>query len=95
MSYSIIVDLSHKEKIEEFPDFALDEEDYEIDYIDKNEGPIDFEMLEDYDVLFIGNIQATPNGKDDKFTKEELLNDSFFSLFFKKILKYCVLLLRC
>jgi hypothetical protein len=73
MSYSIIVDLSHKEKIEEFPDFALDEEDYEIDYIDKNEGPIDFEMLEDYDILFIGNIQATPNGKDDKFTKEELL----------------------
>ncbi|MFX1357602.1 MAG: hypothetical protein ACFFA8_09965 [Promethearchaeota archaeon] len=73
MSYSIIVDLSHKEKIEEFPDFALDEEDYEVDYIDKNEGPIDFEMLEDYDILFIGNIQATQNGKDDKFTKEELL----------------------
>jgi len=73
MSYSIIVDLSHKEKIEEFPDFALDEEDYEIDYIDKNEGPIDFEMLEDYDILFIGNIQATTNGKDDKFSKEELL----------------------
>ncbi|MFX0175426.1 MAG: hypothetical protein ACFE85_04245 [Candidatus Hodarchaeota archaeon] len=73
MSYSIIVDLSHKEKIEEFPDFALDEEDYEIDYIDKNEGPIDFDMLEDYDILFIGNIQATTNSKDDKFTKEELL----------------------
>ena len=73
MSYSIIVDLSHKEKIEEFPDFALDEEDYEIDYIDKNEGPIDFETLEDYDILFIGNIQATTNGKNDKFSKEELL----------------------
>ncbi|MFW9936762.1 MAG: hypothetical protein ACFFD5_03890 [Candidatus Thorarchaeota archaeon] len=73
MSYSIIVDLSHKEKIEEFPDFALDEEDYEVDYIDKNEGPIDFEMLEDYDILFIGNIQATQNRKDDKFNKEELL----------------------
>jgi hypothetical protein len=73
MSYSILVDLSHKEKIEEFPDFALDEEDYEIDYIDKNEGPIDFDTLEDYDILFIGNIQATSNGKNDKFTKEELL----------------------
>jgi hypothetical protein len=69
----ILIDLSHKEKVEEFPEFALGEEDYDIDYIDKNEGPIDFETLEDYDILFIGNIQHTPDGKADKFTQEELL----------------------
>jgi len=69
---SIIVDLSHKEKLEEFPEFSLGEDDYEVDYIDKNEGPIDFDMLEDYDILFIGNIQHTQDGKQDKFTQEEL-----------------------
>ncbi len=73
MSYSILIDLSHKEKIEEFPEISLGEEDLDIDYIDKNEGPIDFDTLEDYDILFIGNIQHTKNGTDDKFTKEELL----------------------
>ena len=73
MPYSIIVDLSHKEKIEEFPDFSLSEDELEVDYIDKNEGPIDFDMLEDYDILFIGNIQHTKDGKADKFTKDELL----------------------
>ena len=73
MSYSIIIDLSHKEKIEEFPEISFGEEDIEIDYIDKNEGPIDFETIEDYDILFIGNIQHTKNGPDDKFTKDELL----------------------
>ena len=73
MSYSIIVDLSHREALEEFPEFSLGEDDYDIDYIDKSEGPIEFEMLEDYDILFMGNIQHTTNGKDDKFTKEELL----------------------
>lgn len=73
MSYSIIVDLSHKEKIEEFPEFALGEDDYDVDYIDKNEGPIDFETLEDYDILFIGHILHTKDGKDDKFTQDELL----------------------
>ncbi|GAH66322.1 unnamed protein product, partial [marine sediment metagenome] len=40
MPYSIIVDLSHKEKLEEFPDFSLSEDELEVDYIDKNEGPI-------------------------------------------------------
>ena len=45
MTYRILVDLSHKEKIEEFPEFKS-EDDYEIDYIDKNEGPIDFELIE-------------------------------------------------
>lgn len=74
MPYSIIVDLSHKEKIEEFPDFSLGEDELEIDYIDKNEGPIDFDTLEDYDILFIGNIQHTKDGKADKFTKDELLS---------------------
>lgn len=74
MSYSIICDLSHKEKIEEFPEFALGEDDFDVDYIDKNEGPIEFDMLEDYDVLFIGNIQQTADGKADKFTQNELLD---------------------
>ncbi|MFW9773760.1 MAG: hypothetical protein ACFFB4_05680 [Promethearchaeota archaeon] len=73
MSYSIIIDLSHKEKVEEFPEISLGEEDIEIDYLDKNEGPIDFETIEDYDILFIGNIQHTKNGTNDKFTKDELL----------------------
>ena len=73
MSYNIIVDLSHKEKVEEFPEISLGEEDIDVDYIDKNEGPIEFDTLEDYDILFIGNIQHTKNGTDDKFTKEELL----------------------
>jgi hypothetical protein len=72
LSYRIVVDLSHKEKIEEFPEFSLTEDDYEVEYIDKNEGPIDFDMLEDFDIFFIGNIQHTQNGKDDKFTQEEL-----------------------
>jgi len=73
MSDSILIDLSHRERVEEWPEFALGEEDYDIDYIDKNEGPIDFETLEDYDLLFIGNVQHTPEGKADKFTQEELL----------------------
>jgi hypothetical protein len=30
-------------------------------------------MLEDYDILFMGNIQHTKDGKADKFTQEELL----------------------
>ncbi|HEA70940.1 MAG TPA: hypothetical protein ENH98_03335 [archaeon] len=72
MSYKIICDLSHKEKLEEFPEFSLGEDAYEIDYIDKNEGPIDFETLEDFDILFIGNIQHTGDGKKDKFSHDEL-----------------------
>jgi uncharacterized membrane protein len=66
------VDLSHKEKLEDFPEFSLGEDDYEITYIDKNEGPIEFEMLEDFDILFIGNIQHTSEGKNDKLTQDEL-----------------------
>jgi hypothetical protein len=73
MPYSIIVDLSHKEQIEEFPDFSMGDDEFEVEYIDKNEGPIEYELLEDYDVLFIGNIQQTHDGKNDKFTKDELL----------------------
>lgn len=73
MTYNIIVDLSHKESIEEFPDFTLGDDDLEVEYIDKNEGPIDYDLLEDYDILFIGNIQQTMDGKEDKFTKDELL----------------------
>ena len=66
------MDLSHKEKLEDFPEFSLGEDDYEITYIDKNEGPIEFEMLEDFDILFIGNIQHTSEGKNDKLTQDEL-----------------------
>ncbi len=73
MSYRIIVDLSHKEQLEEFPEFAIGEDDFEVDYIDKKEGPIEFDMLEDFDILFIGNIQHTEDGKGDKFTQKELL----------------------
>ena len=72
MPYEIIVDLSHKEKLEEFPEFALGEDDFEISYIDKNEGPIEFDMLEEYDILFIGNIKHSKDGKGDKFTQKEL-----------------------
>lgn len=72
MPYEIIVDLSHKEKLEEFPEFALGEDDFEISYIDKNEGPIEFDMLEEYDILFIGNIKHSKEGKGDKFTQKEL-----------------------
>ena len=43
-------------------------------YIDKNEGPIDYDLLEDYDILFIGDVQQTKDGKEDKFTKDELLS---------------------
>lgn len=67
-----MVDLSHKEALEEFPEFSLSEDTYEVEYIDKNEGPITFEMLEDFDILFIGNIIHTKDGKDDKFTQNEL-----------------------
>ena len=67
------MDLSHRERIEEFPDFTLGDDDLEVEYIDKNEGPIDYDLLEDYDILFIGDVQQTTNGKDDKFTKDELL----------------------
>ena len=73
MPYSIIVDLSHREAIEEFPDFSLGDDEYEVEYIDKNEGPIDYDLLEDYDLLFIGNVQQSKDGKKDKFTKDELL----------------------
>lgn len=73
MTYNIIVDLSHKELIEEFPDFTLGDDDLDVEYIDKNEGPIDYDLLEDYDILFIGNVQQTKDGKEDKFTKDELL----------------------
>ena len=67
------MDLSHKESIEEFPDFTLGDDDLEVEYIDKNEGPINYDLLEDYDILFIGNVQQTKDGKEDKFSKDELL----------------------
>ena len=72
MPYKIIADLSHKERVGEFPEFSLEEDAYDVEYIDKNEGPIEFDMLEDFDILFIGNIQHTKDGKADKFTQEEL-----------------------
>lgn len=69
MSYRILVDLSHNEKVgEELPE----SEDYEIEYLDKGEGPIEFENLEDFDILFLGNIQHSKDRKADKFTQKEL-----------------------
>ncbi|MFX1393985.1 MAG: hypothetical protein ACFFAH_10460 [Promethearchaeota archaeon] len=71
MTYKIIVDLSHNEQLEDFPEFSLGEDDYDVDYIDKNE-ELDFDLLEDFDILFIGNIQHSENSKSDKFTPDEL-----------------------
>jgi len=71
MVYKIIVDLSHNEQLEEFPEFSLGEDDYDVDYIDKNE-TLTFDQLEDFDILFIGNIQHTKNNKKDKFTPDQL-----------------------
>ncbi|TFG08080.1 MAG: hypothetical protein EU539_03360 [Promethearchaeota archaeon] len=71
MSYKIIVDLSHNEQLEEFPEFSLGEDDYDIDYIDKNE-ELTFDLIEDFDILFIGNIQHSKSSKKDKFTPDQL-----------------------
>lgn len=71
MSYKIIVDLSHNEQLEEFPEFSLGEDDYDVEYIDKNE-VLTFDLLEDFDILFIGNIKHTKNSKKDKFSPEQL-----------------------
>jgi len=71
MVYKIIVDLSHNEQLEEFPEFSLGEDDYDVEYIDKNE-TLTFDQLEDFDILFIGNIQHTKNNKKDKFTPDQL-----------------------
>ena len=49
MTYKIIVDLSHNEKVEEFPEFSLVEDDYDIEYIDKNDEFTEID-LEDYDI---------------------------------------------
>lgn len=69
MPYRVVVDLSHNEQLEDFPEFSLGEDDYEVDYIDKNENLDDFD-LDDYDILFIGNIKH--NNKQDKFTPDHL-----------------------
>lgn len=71
MVYKIIVDLSHNEKLEEFPEFSLGEDDYDVEYIDKNE-TLTFDQLEDFDILLIGNIQHAKNNKKDKFTPDQL-----------------------
>ena len=55
MPYRVVVDLSHNEQLEDFPEFSLGEDGYEVDYIDKNESFDDYD-LEDYDILFIGNL---------------------------------------
>ncbi len=71
MVYKILMDLSHNEQIESFPD-AFSEDDFIVDFINKNEGPLTYEMLEDFDVLILGNIQHTDDKIDDKFTPNEL-----------------------
>ncbi len=70
MSFRILVDLTHSEQLEEFPDFELIEETYEVEYLE--EGSLEFEIMEDYDVLFIGGILQSEKGQKDKFTREEL-----------------------
>ena len=71
MTHKILVDLSHNEKIEEFPEFSLGEDDYDIEYIDKNDEFTEID-LEDYDILFFGHIQHNKDGKKDKFTPDQL-----------------------
>lgn len=71
MTYKIIVDLSHNEKIEEFPEFSLVEDAYDIEYIDTNDDFTEVD-LEEYDLLFFGNIQHSQDGKKDKFTPDQL-----------------------
>ena len=71
MSYRILIDLSHGQQVE-FPEFTLGEEHYELEYIDKNEGPIEFEKIEETDILFLGNIKHVENDKKDKFSPDEL-----------------------
>jgi len=71
MPYKILVDLSHNEQVEEFPEFSLGEDDYDVEYIDKNDDLEDYE-LEDFDVLFLGNILHTKDRKKDKFTPNQL-----------------------
>ena len=69
MPYRVVVDLSHNEQLEDFPEFSLGEDDYDVEYIDKNDNFDDFD-LEDYDILFIGNIQHKT--KKDKFNPDQL-----------------------
>ena len=71
MVYRILMDLSHYEQIESFPD-AFDEDDFIIEFVNKNEGPLTYEMLEDFDVLILGNIQHTIDMIDDKLSPDEL-----------------------
>ncbi len=71
MTYKILIDLSHNEQLEEFPEFSLGEDDYDVDYVDKNESPINFDDLEDFDILFLGDIKHTKN-KKSTFTPDEL-----------------------
>ena len=67
----VIVDLSHNEKLEDFPEFSLGEDDYDVDYVDKTDAFDDFD-LEDYDLLFIGNISHSKKNKSSFFRPDEL-----------------------
>jgi hypothetical protein len=69
MSYRVVIDLGHNEQVEELPELSLPDE-FEIEYLEKR---IKFEDLEDFEILFMGNIQNTEKGKNDKFTPEELV----------------------
>ncbi|MBD3255734.1 MAG: hypothetical protein GF383_11625 [Candidatus Lokiarchaeota archaeon] len=71
MSYRIILDLAHGEKLEEFPEFSLGEEDYHVEYIDKGE-ELTLKQLEDFDILLLGDITHSEKGKEDRFTPDEL-----------------------
>jgi hypothetical protein len=65
----ILIDLSHDEEVETIPDFIFKDE-YEFELLE--EGPITFEDLEDYDLLFIGNPQLAEGSAACFFTKEEI-----------------------
>jgi len=70
LSLRIIVDLTHNEAIEEFPEIELEDIDIEVDYIEA--GRISFDDLEDYDVFCILNIQHEENRTNDKLAPDEL-----------------------
>ena len=73
MVYRILMDLSHNEQVESFPD-VFSEDDFIIEFVNKNEGPLTYDKLEDFDVLILGNIQHSKDNNNDKFTPEELIS---------------------
>jgi hypothetical protein len=67
----ILVDITHNEEVESLPDFIFPE-DYEFDELE--EGPITAEILDDYDLIVLGNPQMGEDKKEFFFTKEEVID---------------------